>query len=103
MGVRPHTRLACEEDQRPLPLRLRCKHRVCLPSPLLHQYGILDNAAFHTSRETAQRIEATGTTRLFLSPSSPDFNPIKQDFAALKKRREYQETVPLDEIIKGYQ
>ena len=63
----------------------------------------MDNAAFHTSRETAQLIEATGATLLFLSPYSPDFNPIEHDFAALKKRREYQATVPLDEIVKGYQ
>jgi hypothetical protein len=47
--------------------------------------------------------EATGATLLFLSPYSPDFNQIEHDFAALKKRREYQETVPLDDIVKGYQ
>jgi transposase len=60
---------------------------------------IMDHAAFHTSRETAQRIEATGATLLFLSPYSSGFNPIEHDFAALKKRREYQETV---QIVKGY-
>lgn len=47
--------------------------------------------------------EATGATLLFLSPCSPDINPIEHDFAALKKRREYQETVPLEDIVKGYQ
>ena len=64
---------------------------------------IMDNAAFHKSPATAKLIEETGATLLFLSPYSPDFNPIEHDFAALKKRREYQATVPLDEILKGYQ
>lgn len=64
---------------------------------------IMDNAAFHTSPETAQLIEATGATLLFLAPYSPDLNPIEQDFAALKKRREYQEQASLDDIVKTYQ
>ncbi|HWF59868.1 MAG TPA: transposase, partial [Nitrospira sp.] len=53
--------------------------------------------------ETAQLIEATGATLLFLAPYSPDLNPIEQDFAALKKRREYQEQATLDAIVKTYQ
>lgn len=48
-------------------------------------------------------IEATGATLLFLPPYSPDFNPIEQDFAALKKCREYQDQATLDEIAKAYQ
>lgn len=64
---------------------------------------ILDNATFHKSPETAQLIAATGATLLFLPPYSPDFNPIEQDFAALKKRREYHETASLEEIVKVYQ
>ncbi len=63
---------------------------------------ILDNAAFHKSPETAQLIAATGATLLFLPPYSPDFNPIEHDFAALKKRREYRDTVSLEEIVKAY-
>ncbi len=54
-----------------------------------HHLVIMDNAAFHTSPKTAQLIETTGVTLLFLPPYSPDFNPIQHDFAALKKRREY--------------
>ncbi|MDI3464247.1 MAG: Mobile element protein [Nitrospira sp.] len=68
-----------------------------------HPLVIMDNAAFHTSPETAQLIEATGATLLFLAPYSPDLNPIEQDFAALKKRREYQEQATLDDIVKTYQ
>ncbi len=67
-----------------------------------HHIVIMDNAAFHTSLETAQLIETTGATLLFLSPYSPDFNPIEHDIAVLKKHREHQETASLDEIIKAY-
>jgi len=63
----------------------------------------MDNAAFHTSLETAQLIKATGATLLFLPPYSPDFNPIEQDFATIKKNREYHETASLDEIVRAYQ
>jgi transposase len=63
----------------------------------------MDNAAFHTSPETAQLIKATGATLLFLAPYSPDLNPIAQNFATLKKCREYQEQATLDDIVKTYQ
>lgn len=53
--------------------------------------------------ESAQYIEATGATLLFLAPYFPDLNPIEQDFVALKKRREYQEQVTLDDIVRTYQ
>lgn len=64
---------------------------------------IMDNAAFYTSSDTARLITQTGATLLFLSPYSPDFNPIEHDFAALKKNREYNEQVSLDTLVKLYQ
>ena len=64
---------------------------------------IMDNAAFHTSPETAQLIQHTGATLLCLPPYSPDLNPIEHDFAALKKHREYHETASIDQIVKAYQ
>ena len=33
-----------------------------------------------------------------MPPYFPDLNPIEQDFAALKKRREYQEYVTIDDL-----
>ncbi|MBX3332557.1 MAG: transposase [Nitrospira sp.] len=78
------------------------KTRLC-PRLTVHHLVIMDNAAFHTAPETAQLIAATGATLLFLAPYSPDLNPIEQDFAALKKRREYQEQATLDDIVRGYQ
>jgi transposase len=64
---------------------------------------IMDNAAFHKSPETARLIEKAGATLLFLSPYSPDFNPIAKDVAAIKKNREYNEHETLDNIVKNYQ
>ncbi|MDC8451265.1 MAG: transposase [Nitrospira sp.] len=64
---------------------------------------IMDNAAFHTSAETAELIKAPGATRLFLPPDAPDFHPIEHDFAALTQRRAYQDQAPLHEIVKAYQ
>jgi putative transposase len=78
------------------------KSRLC-PRRTVQHLVIMDNAAFHKSAETAALIEATGATLLFLPPYSPDFNPIEQDFAALKKRREYQDQATLEEIVKADQ
>ena len=77
------------------------KTRLC-PRLTAHHLVIMDNAAFHKSAETAELINATGATLLFLPPYSPDFNPIEQDFAALKKRREYQDQATINEIVKAY-
>ncbi len=64
---------------------------------------IMDNAAFHKTPKTRALIEQAGHTLLYLPPYSPDFNPIEQDFATMKKRRQYTppETT-LDEIIRDY-
>ena len=78
------------------------KARLC-PRLTREHLVIMDNAAFHKSTETAQLIERTGATLLFLPPYSPDLNPIEHDFAALKKHREYHETASLDRIVKAYQ
>jgi putative transposase len=38
-----------------------------------------------------------------LPPYSPDFNPIEQDFANIKKRRQMAElNTTIDEIVKTY-
>ena len=63
----------------------------------------MDNAAFHKSPATAPLIQDPGATLLFLPPYAPDLNPIEHDFAALKKRREYQETASLARIVQTYQ
>ena len=77
------------------------EHALC---PLLHVHHVvvMDNAAFHHSTTTKELIEQTGATLLFLPPYSPDLNPFEQDFATLKKIREFHEHTTIDSIIKTY-
>ena len=63
---------------------------------------VMDNAAFHKSNKTKELIEQAGATLVFLPPYSPDFNPIEQDFASIKKTREFHEHETIDTIIKRY-
>jgi len=64
---------------------------------------IMDNAAFHKTLETRRIIENAKHNLIFLPPYSPDFNPIEQDFANIKKRRQFSPpNTPLDHIIKSY-
>jgi len=63
----------------------------------------MDNASFHKTALTRELILEAGHTLLFLPPYSPDYNPIEQDFATIKKRRQYAPlNTPLDEIIRSY-
>ena len=45
---------------------------------------IIDNASFHKSKKIAELIEAAGCRIIFLSPYSPDFNPIEHHWTAVK-------------------
>ena len=73
--------------------------------PLLHEnHGIImDNVPFHKGAKTRDIIHETGATILFLPPYSPDLNPIENDFATIKKIRQYNEDKTLDDIIALYQ
>jgi transposase len=77
------------------------EHALC---PLLTptHVVVMDNVPFHKSAHTRDLISHTGATLLFLPPYSPDLNPIEHDFATLKKLREYNEQVSLDDLIKTY-
>jgi len=64
---------------------------------------ILDNASFHNKKNLEKIAAKKGHKILFLPPYSPDFNPIEQSFASIKKYRQYQPIdTPIDEIIKSY-
>jgi transposase len=45
---------------------------------------LLDNLSAHTSEKTRLLIEARGARRVFLSPYSPDFNPIELCWSKVK-------------------
>jgi transposase len=65
---------------------------------------IMDNAAFHKTPQTRKIMEQSPFHLLYLPKYSPDFNPIENVFAILKKRR--QNATPgttLDELIKTYE
>jgi len=49
---------------------------------------IMDNAPFHNKPQMAEILKANGHAMLPLPKYSPDFNPIEQSFAILKRRRQ---------------
>lgn len=63
---------------------------------------IMDNASFHKGSETAALIRGSGADLLFLPPYSPELNPIEQDFANIKRIRQYNAETSIDDIIKVY-
>lgn len=64
---------------------------------------IWDNARFHNKEQLPAIAQRYGHYVLFLPPYSPDFNPIEQDFATIKKRRQYAERDnALEDIVKLY-
>ena len=64
---------------------------------------IMDNAAFHKKKDIREITSKHGHYVLFLPPYSPDFNPIEQDFANIKKIRAYDnKNSNLDDIVKSY-
>ena len=74
-------------------------------SPLLTEKHvvILDNASFYKGTQTRELIQQSGASLLFLSPYSPELNPIEKDFANIKRIRQYNPEASIDEIIKAYQ
>ena len=63
---------------------------------------VLDNAKIHETYRTRELIEASGAKVLFLLPYSLDNNPIEHDFANLKRLREYNADITIDELINMY-
>ena len=64
---------------------------------------ILDNARFHKKKEIREIAESSGHKVIFLPPYSPDFNPIEQDFAIMKKNRMHsKKETTIDEIVKNH-
>lgn len=57
---------------------------------------VMDNAAFHHSDRIRSLCAYTGVKLLYLLPYSPDFNPIEESFAELKRfiKRHWQDDLP---------
>lgn len=60
---------------------------------------IMDNAPFHSKPAIRAVAEKNGHSILFLPPYSPDFNPIEQVFATIKKRRLQNIKLSLESFI----
>ena len=63
---------------------------------------VLDNASFHKGAETERLITETGASLLFLPPYAPELNPIEKDFANIKRQRQYNPEISIENIIKVY-
>ena len=64
---------------------------------------IMDNARFHCKSDITSCAKLNGHHVIFLPPYSPDFNPIEEDFAIMKKRRMYAtEGTTIYDIVKEY-
>lgn len=74
----------------------------CLCPRLSRRDVVLDNARIHKTRRTRELIEASGAEVLFLPPYSPDYNPIEHDFANIKRLREYNADIAIDDVINMY-
>ena len=61
---------------------------------------VMDNASFHHKGNIAKLLNQHGHKLLPLPPYSPDFNPIEQSFAILKRRREFsQKSLSVEELL----
>lgn len=62
---------------------------------------IMDNARFHNKPQMKAILEKAGHTILPLPKYSPDFNPIEQSFATIKKRRAFSDDKSIEAIVLG--
>jgi transposase len=74
--------------------------QMLLPDLLVGSMIIMDNATFHKSQRTLDLIAEAGCTLLYLSPYSPDLNPIEKLWANLKRQWRAAAHLSLDELVK---
>lgn len=60
---------------------------------------VLDNLSAHKSEKARLMIEARGTHRVFLSPYSPDFNPIELCWSKVKTALRAAKARTFDELL----
>ena len=74
--------------------------KMLLPKLTQPSVIVMDNASFHKKEDIRELLEPHGHMLLPLPPYSPDFNPIEESFAILKKRRRFAQTaLTLEQLI----
>ena len=63
---------------------------------------VMDNAPFHNKLQMKELLEANGHAMLPLPKYSPDFNPIEQSFAILKRRRQFSRQTIENIVASNY-
>jgi len=63
--------------------------KMLLPELTRPSVIVMDNARFHNKEQIQEILEKAGHVLLPLPRYSPDFNPIEQSFATIKKRRQF--------------
>ena len=73
--------------------------KMLLPELTNPSVVIMDNARFHNKQHINAILEKEGHIMLPLPKYSPDFNPIEQSFATIKKRRMFAKNKSLNELL----
>lgn len=75
--------------------------QILLPELPKKSVIVMDNAAFHKSKDMQKILEDSGHTLLYLPPYSPDLNPIEKKWAQAKKIRRTT-NCSIDELFTNY-
>ncbi|MDE3016081.1 MAG: transposase [Pseudomonadota bacterium] len=75
--------------------------KMLLPEITRPSVIVMDNARFHNKEQIQDMLEKAGHAMLPLPRYSPDFNPIEQSFATIKKQRQFHSSDDIQQIIVG--
>lgn len=93
----------------PMLFKASCTHltviawikQMLLPALRPNSLVIMDNAPFHNKPKIREILTSQGHTLLPLPRYSPDFNPIEQQFAVLKRLRQFS-GLSIDKLISSH-
>jgi transposase len=93
----------------PMLFKASCTHltviawvkQMLLPALCPNSLVIMDNAPFHNKPKIREILANHGHTLLPLPRYSPDFNPIEQQFALLKRLRQFS-GLSLEQVISSH-
>jgi transposase len=63
---------------------------------------VMDNASFHCSEQIEQMCADAGVKLMYLTPYSPDLNPIEEFFAELKSFIKRSWSIYEDDLAQGF-